>query len=304
MKKGIKIFIVIILLMSVTAIGFGTFYQDRINVLVFGVEGTRTDTMILFSVDTKTNNISAISIPRDTYFPTEGHNKLGQKKLNARYGFKDVGGAEGLTNAIEQLMGIEIDHYIKVDYDAVAAIVSLLGGVEVDVPIRMKYDDPYANPPLHIDFQPGLQKISGEQAMGYLRFRKSNDGKIREGDIQRIVRQQAFLKSAAKEALTVKLPFVASKALEYVESDLSSKDILLYTTSLLGVSKDDVHFYTLPMKSTGTGKDGLSYFYHDSNGTFELMKGIYDGSLAKQEAAEKAEQEALEKAEKETESKN
>ena len=58
------------------------------------------------------------------------------------------------------------------------------------------------------------------------------------------------------------------------------------------------------MKSTGTGKDGLSYFYHDSNGTFELMKGIYDGSLAKQEAAEKAEQEALEKAEKETESKN
>ena len=46
MKKGIKIFIVIILLMSVTAIGFGTFYQDRINVLVFGGEGNRTDTMI------------------------------------------------------------------------------------------------------------------------------------------------------------------------------------------------------------------------------------------------------------------
>ncbi len=295
MKKGIKILILVVLLISAVALGIGTFYQDRINVLVFGVEGTRTDTMILFSIDTKSNNISAISIPRDTYFPTEGHNKLGQKKLNARYGFKDVGGAEGLSDAIEELMGIEIDHYIKVDYDAVAAIVSMLGGVEVDVPIRMKYDDPYANPPLHIDFEPGLQKISGDEAMGYLRFRKSNDGKVREGDVQRIVRQQAFLKSAAKEALTFKLPFVASKALEYVETDLSTKDVMLYTTSILGASMKDVHFYTLPMKSTGTGKDGLSYFYHDSNATFELMKGIYDGSLAKQEALEKLEQEAAEK---------
>ncbi len=284
MKKGIKIIVLLLLMIIALFIGFGAFYQDRINILVFGVEGTRTDTMILLSVDTATNDVSAISIPRDTYFPTEGHNKIGQKKLNARYGFKDVGGAEGLTTAIEELMGIKIDHYIKVDYDGVAAIVNLLGDVEVDVPIRMKYDDPYATPPLHIDFEPGLQKISGEDAMGYLRFRKSNDGKVREGDIQRIVRQQAFLKSAAKEALTLKLPFVAAKALDYVETDLKTWDVLLYTSALMGTSMQDVHFYTLPMKSTGTGKDGLSYFFHDSAATFELIKGIYDGSLANQEA--------------------
>ncbi|GAU77056.1 LCP family protein [Fusibacter sp. 3D3] len=293
MKKGIKIIILLLIMISALFVGFGAFYQDRINVLVFGVEGTRTDTMILLSIDTATNNVSAVSIPRDTYFPTEGHNKLGQKKLNARYGFKDVGGAEGLTTAIEELMGIQIDHYIKVDYEGVTAIVNLLGDVEVDVPIRMQYDDPYATPPLHIDFEPGLQKISGENALGYLRFRKSNDGKVREGDIQRIVRQQAFLKSAAKEALTFKLPFIASKALDYVETNLTTKDVLLYTSSLMGASMDDVHFYTLPMKSTGTGKDGLSYFYHDSSATFELMKRIYDGSLAEQEALERESQEAV-----------
>lgn len=287
MKKSIKIIILLLIVISALFIGFGAFYQDRINVLVFGVEGTRTDTMILLSIDTATNTVSAISIPRDTYFPTEGHNKLGQKKLNARYGFKDVGGAEGLTTAIEELMGIEIDHYIKVDYDSVAAIVNLIGAVEVDVPIQMKYDDPYANPPLHIDFEPGLQKISGEDSMGYLRFRKSNDGKIREGDIQRITRQQAFLKSAAKKAFTLKLPFVAAKALDYVETDLKINDVLLYTSALMGTSMENVQFYTLPMKSTGTGKDGLSYFYHDSVATFELMKGIYDGSLAEQEALDR-----------------
>ncbi|MBF4693575.1 LCP family protein [Fusibacter ferrireducens] len=295
MKKGIKILILLVILISAVFIGFSALYQDRINVLVFGVEGMRTDTMILLSIDTATNDVSAVSIPRDTYCPTEGHNKLGQKKLNARYGFKDDGGVKGLTTAIEQLMGIKIDHYIKVDYDGVAAVVDLIGDVEVDVPIQMQYDDPYATPPLHIDFEPGLQKISGENALGYLRFRKSNDGKIREGDIQRIARQQAFLKSAAKKALTLKLPYIATKALDYVETDLAPKEVILYTASLMGTSIDHVHFYTLPMKSTGTGKDGLSYFYHDPTATFELMKGIYDGSLAEQEALDLKNQESLSK---------
>lgn len=290
MKKHKKTLIILsAIFISITTIfvALGAFYQNQINILVFGVEGTRADTMILVSMNTATNHISAVSIPRDTYFPTEGYTKSGQKKLNARYGFKNIGGPEGLKSAVEELMGIKIDHYVKLDYGAVEAIVNLIGGVEVDVPFRMKYDDPYSTPPLHIDFQPGLQVIMGNQAMEYLRFRKSNDGKISEGDVQRIVRQQDFMKSASKKALSYRLPWVASTALKYVETDISKAEVILYSSAMLGANMDKVSFYTLPMKSIGRGKDGLSYFFYDNNATYQLMKGIYDGSIAKEEAEAK-----------------
>jgi len=275
MKRVATVLLITGLLIAIVLAGFSVFYQKKVNILVFGVEGTRTDSMILVSIDTKSNTINAMSIPRDTYFPTEGHNKLGQKKLNARYGFKDVGGADGLRQAIQDLTGVKVDHYVKLDYDAVAAIVDMLGGVEVDVPFKMKYDDPYATPPLHIDFEPGLQVISGDKAMGYLRFRKSNDGKVREGDVQRIERQQAFLSSAADKALSVKLPFIAVESLKYVETDMTSSQIFSYASAMIGTDMEKVTFYTLPMKSIGTGKDGLSYFYHDQDETNKLMQEAF-----------------------------
>jgi LCP family protein required for cell wall assembly len=256
------------------------FYNDRVNVLVMGIEGTRTDTMLLVSMSTSRNTVDVISIPRDTYFPTEGKTKLGQKKLNAVYGFKDIGGAEGVANAVSKILGVEIDHTVTVNYDAVANIVNLLGGVEVDVPFDMRYDDPYATPPLHIDFKAGTQIITGDNAIGYLRFRKSNDGKIREGDVQRIERQQAFIIAAAKKAIGPKLPYLVSAAIKEVDTDLTVGDGLLYTFSMLGIGESNVHMHTLPAKSIGTGSDGLSYFYYDADATHQMMLDIYNGVYA------------------------
>ncbi|MDN5351901.1 MAG: polyisoprenyl-teichoic acid--peptidoglycan teichoic acid transferase [Clostridiales bacterium] len=270
-KKWLKGLITLLVFLGIGALVISHFYDHQVNFLVMGIEGTRTDTLIFVSVDTKDNTVKALSIPRDTYYPTEGKNGAGQKKINAVYGFKEIGGPEGVVNTVENLLGVSIDHYVAVDYDAVAAIVDLVGGVEVDVPYRMKYDDPYATPPLHIDFEPGVQVITGEHAIEYLRFRKSNDGTIREGDVQRIGRQQAFILSASKSLVTPKLPYIVYRALSYVDTDVSASEAVLIGLGMLNFDQENMVMTTLPMDSIGTGSDGLSYFFYDEAGTEALM---------------------------------
>lgn len=269
-----KLLLILLLGALATLFIIGFLTNERVNIIVMGVEGTRTDTMIFVSVDTKTNSVEAISIPRDTYFPTPGKTRAGQSKLNAVYGFKDVGGPEGVRDAISRMLGIKIDYYVVVDYEGVKEIVDLIGGVEVDVPFRMKYDDPYSKPPLHIDFQPGVQVIDGNQAMAYLRFRKNNDGTHSGGDIKRMERQQEFLKSAAKSAIQIKLPYIVARSLSYVETDIPLTKGIILATAMIGTDVESVNLQTLPSAGTGTGKDGLSYFYYDEAGTKALIKQI------------------------------
>ncbi|MDW7668378.1 MAG: LCP family protein [Bacillota bacterium] len=249
-------------------------YNERINVLVMGLESTRTDTIIFLSIDTGSNRVDAVSIPRDTYYPTEGKDGLGQKKINAVYGFTDIGGPEGLLRAVSNLLSTKIDYYVLVDYEGVEAVVDLIGGVEVDVPFRMKYDDPYAKPPLHIDFESGVQVINGAESLEYLRFRKSNDGSFGGGDVSRIERQQDFLKSAAKSAVGPKLPFIIARGLSYVESDIPFYKGGLVGISMIGTNSEKINFHTLPMDYSGYGNDGLSYFFHGEEKTSLLMDEI------------------------------
>ncbi|MFO7886985.1 MAG: LCP family protein [Eubacteriales bacterium] len=249
-------------------------YNERINVLVMGVESTRADTIIFLSIDTGSNNVNAVSIPRDTYYPTEGKDGIGQNKINAVYGFTDIGGPEGLVRAVSNLLDTKIDYYVLVDYEGVEAVVDLIGGVEVDVPFRMKYDDPYANPPLHIDFETGVQLINGPEALEYLRFRKSNDGSVGGGDVSRIKRQQDFLKNAAKSSLGPKLPFVIARGLSYVDTDMPLYKGGLIGVSMIGTNSEKINFHTLPMDYSGYGNDGLSYFFYDEEETSNLINNI------------------------------
>lgn len=271
-KKPIRYLTYLLIVMILLTVGYSYFFDTKTNIVLMGVEGKRTDTMIFVTLDTKDNSAKVLSIPRDTYNPTEGKNGLGQKKINAVYGFKDIGGASGVAASVEKLLGVEVDYFIEVDYDAVAAIVDLIGGVEVDVPYRMKYDDIYATPPLHIDFEPGLQTIYGEDAMAYLRFRKSNDGKINGGDVMRIERQQDFIKEAAQKLVTPRLPYIAYEALQYVHTDMSVLEATLTSVAMLGINSDKVEISTLPESYVGKGDDGLSYFFHDESATKLLME--------------------------------
>lgn len=218
----------------------------RLNLLLLGADGGRSDTLMVLSLDLKSKGIKILSVPRDTYYHVEGYNQMAQRKINAVYGHGgDKGGAEGARKAVETLTKMEIPYYVEVDYNAVMEIVDLLGGIEYDVPFDMDYDDPYAKPPLHIHLKKGPQKMDGQKAMQFLRWRKNN-GSEGTGDIDRIKRQQDFMTAAAKKAFGLKLPMVIKTAYDNMKTNFSTGELIYLGTKMAGTDLAKLEKYTLP----------------------------------------------------------
>lgn len=271
-KLGI-ITLALIIILAALASGF-VFLAKPISFVVMGVEGTRTDSIIYLRIDTARSRVDAINIPRDTYHPVDGYNGLGQKKINAVYGFEAEGGEQRVKSAISNLLNVEIDYFVMLTYENVQEIVNMVGGVEIDVPMAMHYYDPYAVPPLNISFEPGLQRIMGEQAMSYLRFRSSSDGSYSGGDLERIKRQQDFIKQLSKSFLETNMLKTIPQAIRLVKTDISGFKALVTALRMLTLSADSIHMHSLPEDYVGYGTDGLSYFFHDPEKTKELMESI------------------------------
>lgn len=246
--------------------------STRLNVLLFGTDGARSDTIMMASYDYENQIVDLISIPRDTYHYVPGHELQGQNKINAVYGFPgEEGGSLGLKASISELLDIPIDYYVKINYNGVKAVVDVLGGIEVDVPFDMKYDDEVAEPELHIDIKAGVQTLNGDKAMEYLRWRKNN-GEAGTGDLPRIERQQEFLKLALKKSLSYKLPTVANTVFEYVKTDMPLDKILYYSTKAIGFEMENLNRYKIP---GDVSTDGHGFYIHDPQETEELMIQIY-----------------------------
>ncbi|HCA48671.1 MAG TPA: hypothetical protein DEP45_15360 [Armatimonadetes bacterium] len=181
----------------------------------FGDKG-RSDTMILLFVSQRTKKAALLSIPRDLRVHIPGH---GRDKINAAYAY---GGVELARDTIEQELGVHIDAYAKADFQGFVEVVDQLGGVTVEVPDvegrgrGMNYDDNADG--LHVHLKPGLQTLNGEQAIGFVRYRKG------DSDFKRSERQQQFLKAMAEQKLKlsniVDLARVVPKAFGAVETDI------------------------------------------------------------------------------------
>lgn len=246
----------------------------RVNVLLLGSDGGRSDMMMVISYDPIRKLADLISVPRDTYNRVAGYDSPGMHKINAVYGLKNgEGGPDGTRRQIEKVLQIPIHYYVNVDYNAVREIVDIMGGVQVEVPRRMKYDDPYSKPPLHIDLQPGLQTLNGDKAIQFLRWRKNNDG-YGEGDIQRIERQHAFVKNAIGKAIGLKLPAIIKASTKYVKTDMETSEMIHYAGTSIGMDRDKLQSYRIP--GTTATMEGLSYFVHNSKDTGKMMLAIYN----------------------------
>lgn len=248
--------------------------SKRINVVLLGLEGPRTDTIIFASFDPITKKADMISIPRDTYFYRKGFEESDKRKINAVYG---DAGVKGTMKAIENVLGgVPVHHYVSVSYTGVEKIVDSLGGVEVNVPFHMEYRDPTAKPPLYIDVPAGKQVLKGEKAVQFLRYRKSNDGKVGypDGDLGRIRAQQQFMKSAIRKALSFRLPAVINTCYKYVKTDISLHEALLYVKDVIGITTADISMSMLP--GDAGYRNGVSYYFHDPNQIRQLMMELYN----------------------------
>lgn len=240
--------------------------KKRFNVLVVGLEDKRTDTIMVASYDIEQKKADLISIPRDTYYPRDVYDSPELKKINAVYAQE---GVEGLVAAVEELLCIPVEKYVIVDYDAVIACVDLLGGVEVNVPFHMVYNDPYDDPPLNINIPEGTQVLNGEQSLKFLRYRKGYANQ----DLGRIEAQQQFIKSAVKKSLGLKLPSLIKEAYSYIETNINITDILSLANDIVGFSTDNINLQTMP--GAETPLEGLSFYIPDKNTIEKLVVEIY-----------------------------
>lgn len=248
--------------------------SNRVNILAMGVNGGMTDVMMLVSYDLDRNHVDVISIPRDTYYPRSGYKNPGAWKINSIYSSKNGGGAAGAAKAVSDvLQGMPINYYMVVDYNAVEKVVDSIGGVPMDIPFHMVYNDPYDKPPLHINLKKGEQVLHGKEAVEFLRYRHGYP----EGDIGRIKAHQQFIKSAFHQALSGGNLYNAVKTtLNEVKSDVNAGLILKVARKAVDLKEDDLQTWMVPGKS-GMKKD-LSFWFADEEKTKEMVQQIYSGT--------------------------
>jgi len=250
-----------------TNVGKAASNMKRFNVLMAGLESYRTDTIMILSYDMENKKTDIISLPRDTYFPINANDAPEFKKINAVYARE---GIEGLTNGIQELLGIPLEKYVVLDYEAVIACVDLLGGVEVNVPFHMEYADPYDDPPLYIDIPEGMQLLNGEQSLKFLRYRKGYDNQ----DLGRIEAQQQFIKSFVKKSLGLKLPSLINEAFKHIDTNIEVSDLLNLATGLVDFSTENINVHTLPGMETPL--EGLSFYIHSEEDVKSLVYSLYN----------------------------
>lgn len=210
---------------------------SRVTVLVIGLdyrdwssgEGpSRTDTMMLLTLDPLTNTAGILSIPRDLWVSIPGFDN---GRINTAYflgeAYQTPGGGPGLAvKTVEQLLGISINYYAQVDFGAFIRFIDELGGVKIDVPERIRIDPINGNPKF---LNPGRQTLNGELALAYARARNSAGG-----DLDRAIRQQQvifgirdrLMNPQSLSGLIAKSPTLYTEISSGIQTNLSLEEVI------------------------------------------------------------------------------
>ncbi len=228
-----------------------------------GEEGARSDTLIFMQVNFADRRAYMVSIPRDTRVVIPGR---GQDKINAAYAY---GGAGLVVRTTEEFLGAAIDNFVEIDFEGFEQMVDALGGIVIDV--KNGIDDQSSGYSMRIPA--GRQKMDGETALNYVRYRHG------DSDFGRAERQQEFLRALAANTLRArtvfKLPRIIEILDENVSTDLSEREMLALGNWLRKLPKDRLETITLAGESKMIR--GVSFVEPDPLFLAELMERIEDG---------------------------
>jgi LCP family protein required for cell wall assembly len=204
--------------------------------------------MILVRVDPQRQAISMLSIPRDLQIELPGH---GIQKINAAYAF---GGPRLAIETVRRVLGVPVNHYLDVNFRGFFELVQKLGGIYIQVDRRYYNPNVPGAPYAPIDLHPGYQRLNGNQALAYVRFRHLDT------DFIRADRQQLFLLELKRQAAgRIGLADVPSllKILEgnVVFDSRSLSTVIGLARDVLGLPKDRIFRTTLEARA------GPSYVY-------------------------------------------
>lgn len=213
---------------------------EPFTVLLMGVDSTgddiassasfNGDSIMMITFNPKTLNATVFSIPRDTYVPIACANNR-ENKINA----SAYGGATCVVKTVENLTGIEVDYYAKVNFTGVVKLVDDLGGIEVDVPLDFCEQDSKRRFEEHlICLKKGPQKLNGEQALALARHRKT----LPLGDFQRVQNQQLVVEGMVKELKNIDSVENFYTILDHVVDNIDTNMTTPQILSLYNVGKD------------------------------------------------------------------
>jgi len=248
---------------------------DFYTVMILGLDrGINTNVIMVAAYDNINQQAYLVSIPRDTRVDVQRN----RRKIVAAYpagrvhgGGHDAGIAM-VKREIQTLIGFRPDFYVMVNFDAFVNIIDGIGGVEVDVPFHMRYDDPYQD--LHIDIQPGLQVLDGQNALHFARFRRANRGFRGVTDYQRIENQQLIISTVLEELMSPRairqIPNLISTYSNYITTDLDLGNQLWFAEQIVRAGGiNSLSTYTIPMAG-GSGSPAYYEFAH-RDGVLELI---------------------------------
>jgi len=253
-----------------------------VNILVSGVDigepkvkltddQKRTDTILLINYNSKTGAMNVVSIPRDTMVKIKGKTE----KINAA---NTMGGQSVLINSVEELLGISINYYGRINYEGFRKLIDAIDGIDMPITTTMNYDDAAQN--LHIHFKKGTTvHLDGEKAEEFFRWRKNNNGTgLADGDLGRIENQHLFIQKVMEKVkspqIIIKIPAIMEIVPKYVTTNMKPDEILKYTYSFTKVDKANIKMTTL--KGTTPTIDGVSYFVFsdkENEALFSVLKG-------------------------------
>lgn len=227
---------------GLAAIGLLAFPPARTNILLLGLDRrpeettfvSRTDTMILASVDARRGYVGMLSIPRDLYVTLPDG---GQGRINTAHFFAEAAEAgTGPAAAMETVranFGVDVHAYVRVDFDGFVRIVDSVGGIDLDAPHPLvDYEYPTADYGVTVvEFPAGPQHLDGERALIYARIRHGSS------DLQRAERQQLVLRALLLRVLEPsawpRLPALAAALRSAASTDLTPLDLVRLAPSLL-----------------------------------------------------------------------
>jgi len=242
---------------------------EPINILLLGIDArpgevrARSDTIILTSIDNEIKKAVLLWIPRDTRIFTANKSK----KINM---VNQIQGPEASCKTVGKLLGTNVDHYILTNFSGFERIIDILGGVYMDVDINLTS---YSS---GVTLKKGYTRLSGKEALKYVRYRG-----IQDGDIGRTQRQQKLLKALIKQLLQLdtipKLPVLISAVQENVETNITFSDMVYLANVIFKIDDNNIVTQTLPGYAFIDTYSGASYWEVDRELCLSVLDSLFNG---------------------------
>lgn len=254
--------------------------REPFYMLLLGTDGRpgedtyRTDSIILARIDATTQQVTLISIPRDTKVEYQGSTM----KINSvfTYGQNDDGnGAEEMVEAVNELCGVEISEYAEINFQGMEKLIDAVGGIDLYIP---EGDAVEGDSHLDVDVPAGQQHLDGEHALAFARSRYL----FADGDYTRMRHQRMVLGALADKILNNldigTIPAILDSLADMVHTSLSVDEILSLVSAMRGMDTDSMYSANIPSwAGEDTYIDGQSYVFVYEDELAEMMERVDAG---------------------------